>query len=76
MMLQLTFATVATAVAVADGATEAEGEALGLAEAPRADWSIFVALPPDIARIIPSVRPNAIGMARGTAMRAARLLGP
>jgi hypothetical protein len=50
--------------------------ALAAAEAqPMADCSIVVALPPpETARIIPRVRPNAIGMARGTAMRAARLL--
>src|SRR5262245_40327113 len=45
----------------------------GLAVAPRADWLIFVVLPPETARTIPRIRPNAIGMARGTAMRAARL---
>ena len=45
------------------------------AHAPRADCWIVVALPPpETARMIPRVRPNAIGMARGTAMRAARLL--
>jgi hypothetical protein len=51
--------------------------ALAAAEAqlPRADCSIVVALPPpETAMMIPRVRPNAIGMARGTAMRAARLL--
>jgi len=48
---------------------------LAAAEAqPRADCSIFVELPPETARMIPRVRPNAIGMARGTAIRAARLL--
>jgi hypothetical protein len=43
---------------------------------PAADWLIVVALPPETARMTPRVRPNAIGMARGTAMRAARLLLP
>ena len=43
------------------------------AQAPRADCSIVVVLPPETARTIPRVRPSAIGMARGTAMRAARL---
>jgi hypothetical protein len=32
-----------------------------------------VVLPLEIARTIPRVRPSAIGMARGTAIRAARL---
>src|SRR6476660_3936581 len=43
------------------------------AQAPRADCSIVVVLPPETARTIPRVRPSAIGMARGTAIRAARL---
>src|SRR5580692_9528750 len=43
------------------------------AQAPRADCSIVVVLPPETARTIPRVRPSAIGMARGTAMRTARL---
>jgi hypothetical protein len=48
--------------------------ALAAAEAhPRADCAIVVVLPPETARMIPSVRPSAIGMARGTAIRAARL---
>jgi hypothetical protein len=53
----------------------AAGAALAAAEAhePRADWAIVVVLPPETARMIPSVRPSAIGMARGTAIRAARL---
>src|SRR5450755_558137 len=64
-MSQLTLAAFATAGAVVAGAeAEAEGlaEALpdGLAAAPRADWAIFVALPPETARMIPRVRPNAI----------------
>ena len=51
--------------------------ALAAAEAqePRADWSKVVAVPPpETARKIPRVRPSAIGMARGIAIRAARLL--
>ena len=50
--------------------------ALAAAEAhePMADCSIVVALPPpETAMMIPRVRPSAIGMARGTAIRAARL---
>ena len=52
--------------------------ALALAEAqePKADCSTVVVLLPETARMIPRVRPNAIGMARGTAIRAARLLPP
>ncbi len=46
------------------------------AEAPRDDCCMCVVLPPETARTIPRVRPNAIGMARGTAIRAARLLLP
>ncbi len=72
----LAAAAVAVGVAAAAAGAAAAAEALpdGLAEAPRADWAMFVVLPPEIARMIPSVRPNAIGMARGTAIRAARLL--
>ena len=53
----------------------AAGAALAAAEAhePRADCAIVVELPLETARMIPRVRPSAIGMARGTAMRAARL---
>ena len=40
---------------------------------PRADWSMRRVLPPETAMMIPRVRPSAIGMARGTAIRAARL---
>ena len=64
-------AEVAGVAAAAAGATEPLAD--GLAEAPRADWAMWVVLPLEIARTIPSVRPNAIGMARGTAIRAARL---
>src|SRR6266700_3426429 len=67
-----------------DGAAEADAGALPLAtgalalaaaeaQLPSADCSIVVVLPPETARMIPRVRPKAIGMARGTAMRAARL---
>ncbi len=61
-------------------AAGADATAAGLADAatqlPSADWLIVVLLLPETAMMIPSVRPNAIGMARGTAMRAARLLRP
>jgi len=68
----------AGALAAAAGAAWlplAAGAALAAAEAqePRADCAIVVVLPPETARMIPRVRPSAIGMARGTAMRAARL---
>jgi hypothetical protein len=76
---------------LADGQGEAEAEAEALAAAaglpdtagladgeahPVADWLMVVTGPPETARMIPRVSPNAIGMARGTAMRAARLLLP
>src|SRR6476659_9194380 len=71
-------AAAAGALASAAGAAWlplAAGAALAAAEAhePRADCAIVVVLPPETARTIPSVRPSAIGMARGTAIRAARL---
>ena len=71
-------ALAAAAVAVGVAAAAAAAEALpdGLAEAPRADWAMCVVLPLETARMIPRVRPNAIGMARGTAIRAALLLPP
>jgi hypothetical protein len=86
MMSQLTFAAAAAgagAVAVGaalaaltDGDGVAPGEALALAVAPAAVWLMAVLEgPPVNARTAPSVRPRAIGMARGTAMRAARLCG-
>jgi hypothetical protein len=84
MMSQLTFAAAAAgAVAVAVGAglaalTDGDGVAPGeaLALAPAAVWLMAVLDgPPVNARTAPSVRPRAIGMARGTAMRAARLCG-
>jgi hypothetical protein len=67
----LVLAAATTAVALAAGAAPL---ALAAAEAqPRADCAIVVVLPPETARMIPRVRPSAIGMARGTAMRTARL---
>src|SRR6266567_3753121 len=74
-------AALALAAGVAGLPLAAGAAALALAaaeaQAPMADCSIGVALPPpETARMIPSVRPNAIGMARGTAIRAARLLPP
>src|SRR5690242_21465970 len=64
--------------ALAAGALAAAAGALAAAEAhePRADCAIVVDLPPETAIMIPRVRPSAIGMARGTAIRAARLLLP
>jgi len=65
----------AGALVVASGAGVLVLE-LAAAEAhdPRADCSMVVALPPpETARTIPRVRPSAIGMASGTAIRAARL---
>jgi len=64
--------------ALAAGALAAGALALAAAEAhePRADCAIVVELPPETAMMIPRVRPSAIGMARGTAIRAARLLLP
>jgi hypothetical protein len=67
----LAFATGAAWLPLAAGAGAL---ALAAAEAqPRADCAIVVVLPPETARMIPRVRPSAIGMARGTAMRTARL---
>jgi hypothetical protein len=70
----------AGALAAAAGALAGAAEAGALAPAlaaaeaqPRADCSTVVVLLPETARMIPRVRPSAIGMARGTAMRAARL---
>jgi hypothetical protein len=60
---------VALVVAPADGSALADAEA----QEPSADWSIVETGPPETARTIPRVRPNAIGMASGIAMRAARL---
>ena len=71
-------AVAAGALAAAAGALAAAAGALAAAEAhePRADCAIVVELPPETAIMIPRVRPSAIGMARGTAIRAARLLLP
>jgi hypothetical protein len=46
----------------------------GMGVACRDDWSICVLLPPETASMTPRVRPRAIGMAKGTAMRLARPL--
>src|SRR5439155_6126001 len=63
--------------ALAAGALAAGALALPLAAAeahePMADCAMVVALPPETAMMIPRVRPSATGMARGTAIRAARL---
>ena len=73
-------AELAAAEALAAGALAAGALAGALAAAeahePRADCAIVVELPPETAIMIPRVRPSAIGMARGTAIRAARLLFP
>jgi hypothetical protein len=64
----------AVAETLPDGLAVGETLPDGLAKAATAaDWLIVVVLPPVIARIIPRVNPKAIGMARGTAIRAARL---
>jgi hypothetical protein len=62
--------------ALGAGALAAGALPLAAAEAhePRADCATVVALPPETAMMIPRVRPSATGMARGTAIRAARLL--
>src|ERR1700678_2646205 len=81
MMSQLTFAAVVVAGvdepgdALGGALARADADALpdGDADAPSADWSILVVLPPDTAMMMPRVRPSAIGMPRGTARRAARL---
>src|SRR5579872_884237 len=65
-------AGLAALAAFAAFAALAEGEA----HAPVADWLMVLTGPPETARMIPRVSPNAIGMARGTAMRAARLFLP
>jgi hypothetical protein len=67
----------AAALALGAAALAATAGALALAAAvaqsPKADCAIVVVLPPETAMMIPRVRPSAIGMARGTAIRAARL---
>src|SRR5271165_6871200 len=68
--------SVAEAVAGAMVETSAAGLAAGASQEPSADWLITENPCPETAKMIPRVRPNAIGMARGTAIRAARLLPP
>jgi hypothetical protein len=73
-------AAVAGAVVVGDGLGEAlalaEGLTAGVAvESPAACCSDVCCVPPSKASVTPSVRPSAIGMASGTARRAARLRG-
>ena len=65
-------ATAALALAAGAGAL-ALALAAAVAQSPKADCRIVVELPPETAMMIPRVRPSAIGMARGTAIRAARL---
>src|ERR1700760_2827975 len=81
-MLQLTWAAAAGALAIADGLAPAVAtagalaDADGLALAAAADCLIVVAEgPPVNASTTPRTRPSAIGMASGTAIRAARLCG-
>ena len=75
---ELAAAGALAAGALAAGALAAGAGALAAAEAhePRADCAIVVELPLETAMMIPRVRPSAIGMARGTAIRATRLLLP
>src|SRR5271165_369242 len=70
--------SVADAGAVAGSVAEAVAGsvAAGASQEPSADWLITENPCPETAKMIPRVRPNAIGMARGTAIRAARLLPP
>jgi hypothetical protein len=69
----LALAAATGALALAAGAAPlAAALAAAVAQSPRADCAIVVVLPPETARMIPRVRPSAIGMARGTAIRAAR----
>jgi hypothetical protein len=70
--LALAAATAALALAAGVGAL-ALALAAAVAQSPKADCRIVVELPPETAMMIPRVRPSAIGMARGTAIRAARL---
>jgi hypothetical protein len=60
--------------ALAAGALAAGALAAAEAHEPMADCATVVVLPPETAMMIPRVRPSATGMARGTAIRAARLL--
>jgi hypothetical protein len=68
----LALAAATAALALAAGAAPL-ALAAAVAQSPKADCRIVVELPPETAMMIPRVRPSAIGMARGTAMRAARL---
>jgi hypothetical protein len=67
----LALAAGALALALAAGALAL---AAAVAQSPMADCAIVVVLPPETAMMTPRVRPSAIGMARGTAIRAARLV--
>jgi hypothetical protein len=70
----LALAAATAALALAAGAAPlALALAAAVAQSPKADCRIVVELPPETAMMIPRVRPSAIGMARGTAIRAARL---
>jgi hypothetical protein len=69
----LALAAGAGALALAAGAG-ALALAAAVAQSPMADCAIVVVLPPETAMMTPRVRPSAIGMARGTAIRAARLV--
>jgi hypothetical protein len=69
----LTLAAGAGALALAAGAG-ALALAAAVAQSPMADCAIVVVLLPETAMMTPRVRPSAIGMARGTAIRAARLV--
>ncbi len=71
--LALGAAALALGAAALAAAAGALALAAAVAQSPRADWAIVVVLPPETAMMIPRVRPSAIGMARGTAIRAARL---
>jgi hypothetical protein len=68
----LALAAATAALALAAGAAPL-ALAAAVAQSPKADCRIVVELPPETAMMIPRVRPSAIGMARGTAIRAARL---
>src|SRR6266568_7734720 len=77
----LALAGALAAAAAAAGALAAAAAWLPLAAGaaaeahdPMADCAIFVVLPPETAMMIPRVSPSATGMARGIAIRAARLL--
>jgi hypothetical protein len=71
---ELAAAGALAAGALAAGALAAGALAAAEAHEPMADCATVVVLPPETAIMIPRVRPSATGMARGTAIRAARLL--